>query len=250
MLGAIVATQSRSGALGLAAMVLVLGVQVARRRPGLAFAGLLGILLLLPAVPSSYWNRMSSITDASSDDTGSREARSTLLRESFATFLAHPVTGIGAGQFRNYNPDERVQAWRETHNVVLQVAAELGVGGVLVFLFLIGRAAYAPLQTRRLLRRASGGQGKPIGRFESVPAVTQDEHEMLDAHCTAMVASLAGWFVCALFASVAYHWTFYYLLALCSAPRELLADRLDLRQRSRQVSSVRLRTGAAAGVRA
>ena len=35
-----------------------------------------------------------------------------------------------------------------------------------------------------------------------------------------MVAGLVGWFVCALFASVAYHWTFYYLLALAVAPRD------------------------------
>ena len=41
-----------------------------------------------------------------------------------------------------------------------------------------------------------------------------------------MAAALAGWFVCALFASVAYNWTFYYLLALAIAPREILRDRL------------------------
>ena len=32
-----------------------------------------------------------------------------------------------------------------------------------------------------------------------------------------MVAALVGWFVCALFASVAFNWTFYYLLALAAA---------------------------------
>ena len=37
-----------------------------------------------------------------------------------------------------------------------------------------------------------------------------------------MTAALAGWFFCALFASVAYNWTFYYLLALAIAPREIL----------------------------
>jgi hypothetical protein len=41
-----------------------------------------------------------------------------------------------------------------------------------------------------------------------------------------MTAALAGWFFCALFASVAYNWTFYYLLALAVAPREFLVDRL------------------------
>jgi hypothetical protein len=48
----------------------------------------------------------------------------------------------------------------------------------------------------------------------------------LDGYTAALAAAVAGWFVCALFASVAYHWTFYYLLALAVAPRELLVDRL------------------------
>ncbi len=72
---------------------------------------------------------------------------------------------------------------------------------------------------------------------------------MLDTHSVAMAAAIAGWFVCALFASVAYHWTFYYLLALCTAPRDLLEARAEERMRSRRLASVRLRAGAAAGVR-
>jgi hypothetical protein len=43
-----------------------------------------------------------------------------------------------------------------------------------------------------------------------------------------MTAGLAGWFACAMFASVAYSWTFYYLLALTVAARELTRDRLSL----------------------
>jgi hypothetical protein len=41
-------------------------------------------------------------------------------------------------------------------------------------------------------------------------------------------AGLIGWFVCAMFASVAYNWTFYYLLALVVAARELARDRFPL----------------------
>lgn len=232
MLGAIVATQSRSGTVGLAAMVLVLSVHLVRRKPGLLLAGAMVMVLALPLLPSSYWERLSSITDGSRDQTGSREARSILLRESFATFLAHPFTGVGAGQFKNYKPEQREEAWRETHNVVLQVASELGILGLAVFLFLVGRAAYAPVQTRRLLRRASHIR-TPRRKSAATPdpsrpaaVVTVEEREMLDAHSVAMAAAIAGWFVCALFASVAYHWTFYYLLALAAAPRDMIADRL------------------------
>ena len=57
-----------------------------------------------------------------------------------------------------------------------------------------------------------------------------------------MTAGLVGWFVCAMFASVAYNWTFYYLLALIVAARELALDRLvaarALRSPAKQSASV------------
>jgi hypothetical protein len=49
---------------------------------------------------------------------------------------------------------------------------------------------------------------------------------MLDAHSAAMAASLAGFFVCAFFSSLAYNWTFYYLLVLAAAPRDILRARM------------------------
>jgi O-antigen ligase len=227
MMVTIVATHSRSGTVGLAAMVVVLAAHLVRRKPGLVFAGALACALALPLLPASYWQRVASITDEKLDDTGSREARSTLLRESFEAFRTHPLTGVGAGQFKNYNPDGREEAWRESHNSVLQVAAELGLFGVLAFVFLVGRAFYAPIQTRRLLQAAAAGR-RPKGR-PSVSPVTAGEHEIATMHAAALTAALVGWFVCAMFASVAYHWTFYYLLALAVAPRDYLQAQLSVR---------------------
>ncbi|HEV3485060.1 MAG TPA: hypothetical protein VG106_06615, partial [Vicinamibacterales bacterium] len=79
--------------------------------------------------------------------------------------------------------------------------------------------------------------------------LTPADREMLDAHSVALASSIAGWFVCALFASVAYHWTFYYLLALACASRDLLTDRIAVRHGSRRAAA-RVRAGAPAGVRA
>ena len=52
MMGAIVASQSRSGTLGLAAMIAVAGFQLLRRQPGLVAAGTLAALIALPLLPS------------------------------------------------------------------------------------------------------------------------------------------------------------------------------------------------------
>jgi putative inorganic carbon (HCO3(-)) transporter len=226
MLGAVIASQSRSGTIGLAVIAAIIGVHLIRRKPAVACAGVLALLLALPLLPTSYWHRLSSITDGTQDDTGSREARTTLLRESFTAFLQHPLTGVGAGQFKNYDPEGREQPWRESHNIVLQVAAELGVVGLVTLLFLIGRAGMAGRQTLRLLRRASGPLMRGTRGYSAASVVTPDDAEWFQGHSAAMTAALAGWFFCALFASVAYNWTFYYLLALATAPREILSDRL------------------------
>jgi O-antigen ligase len=175
-------------------------------------------------LPDSYWARLASIRNPEKDESGDREARKILLRESYETFLEHPVTGVGAGQFQNYAPEGRDVPWRESHNAILQVAAELGILGLLVFLVLLFRALYAPMQTRHLLKRFAPNPRRP-GRqvTDTLPVAEQD---FLTAHAAAMSAALMGWFVCALFASVAYHWTLYYLMALAIAPREYLTDRL------------------------
>jgi O-antigen ligase len=228
MIGAVVASQSRGGTIGLAVMLLILFVSTARRRPAYAATAALLLILALPVIPSSYWQRVSSITDDSRDATGSRTTRRTLLAESYRAFLQHPLTGVGAGQFKNYDPQNRDQAWHESHNVILQVAAELGIFGLGIFLFLLARGATAGAQARGLLRKAGalpGRRRKGAGAQADSP-VTALEADWVQAHGSAMLASLAGWFCCALFASVAYNWTFYYLLALAAAPREILLDRM------------------------
>jgi len=232
MFGAVIASHSRGGALGLAAMAGVFGLFLLRRRPGLVFGVAITLALAAPMAPASYWHRLASITDESQDDTGSRETRRTLLRESYQAFLENPLTGVGAGQFKNWNPAGRQQPWHESHDVLLQVAAELGIGGVLIMSYLILRGAMSVGETRRLLRRTraysnrrrTAGQTKR-GGGPPVQPVAPDDAAFFDVHSASMAAALAGWFVCALFGSVAYNWTFYYLLALAAAPRDILQAR-------------------------
>src|SRR4029078_4655346 len=78
-------------------------------------------------------------------------------------------------------------------------------------------------QTRRLLKklRPSSRTGRGAATEAAGPLSDYDTG-LCDAHSAAMIASLFGWFVCSFFASVAYSWTFYYLLALAATPREML----------------------------
>jgi O-antigen ligase len=225
MLATIVFTKSRGGFLGLAAVLVILLFLGRRVRPGFGTAAVVIVLCASPFMPSTFWERMQSIVNDQKDKeefTGTREARWTVMKEGMKTFAERPLTGIGAGQFQNYNPPGRREAWRETHNAPIQVAAETGIVGLAAFVFLVVRAGFGARATRRLLR-------KPRKKDAPDPlrAVMSDrDRNALNAHTVALTAGFFGWFVCSLFASVAYNWTFYYLLALIAASREMVSTRL------------------------
>jgi O-antigen ligase len=229
LVGAVVCSKSRGGTVGLVVMLMVALYHLRRLRPGIAAAMLVAALAALPILPSSFFDRMSSIVNAEQDPTGSREGRKILLREGFQTFLSNPFIGIGAGQFPNYNASGRVEAWRQTHNAVLQVAAELGVVGLAVFFFMIasgfGAGSLALRTVRGARRRArAGAAGR---RSPSDPEGAPADHETLDWLEIAgamVIAAFTGWFVSSMFASVAYYWTLYILLATCSALRLITAE--------------------------
>lgn len=225
MLATIVFTKSRGGFLGLAVMLLALIILGKKVRPGFGTIAIVAVLCATPFMPATFWERMASILDDRKDKqefTGTREARWTVMKEGMRTFADYPLTGIGAGQFQNYNPPGRREAWKETHNAPIQVAAETGIFGLVAFLFLVARAGIGARTTRRLLERGTGR-----GQLDRLAAVMASEDRLaMRSHSVAMTAGFLGWFVCSLFASVAYNWTFYYLLALIVASREMVLARL------------------------
>jgi O-antigen ligase len=243
MLAAIVATKSRGGFLGLAAMTLVVAYYMLRVNPGLIFAGIFAVLLAMPTMPQSFWDRMDSITNADTDRTGSRAARIRLIEQAVTVFSDNPITGIGAGQFVNYDGPEALERNRATHNVWLQVAAELGLFGLFAFAYLVIRsfgscfAAMRALRTARKkgaaprakrlqpARAAPPSQAAAAPADASVPTLTQDERRIVDINAKGMLAAMVGWFVCSMFASVAFNWTFYYVFALAVAGREIAVSR-------------------------
>ena len=238
MLMAIVCTKSRSGFLGLIVMGLVIAYYVVRVRPGIILAAVLAGLLALPAMPSSFWDRMDSITNADEDTTGSRAARLRLINQGLEVFAENPITGIGAGQFQNYNaPGVTVEKWRVTHDVWLQVASELGIFGVLLFAFLVIRAYSACFATLRLLRPPRRKRGARRDPPADTLDLTDDERVILDQNAKGMLAAMVGWTICSLFASVAFNWTFYYVLALAVAGRDVGISRRPAADRAPEAST-------------
>ena len=214
MVGAIVCTKSRSGFLGLVAMVAVVAFYTIRKNPGMVIAGALMCAMAIPVMPSTFWDRMDSIMNGEEDTTGSREARLRLINQALEVFAENPLTGVGAGQFKNYNePGVTAEKWRVTHDVWLQIASELGIFGLLVFAYLVIRSFRATLASIRLLRGSR--RGPPLRLHDS-------DREILDQNAKGMFAAMVGWTICSLFASVAFNWTFYYVFALAGAGHEIL----------------------------
>jgi len=229
MLGTILFAKSRAGFLALAVTGALIILQSGRLRPGLATAILVGALVAPPLMPQSFWTRVSSIVNAEDDETGSRGARLVLFQEGWDAFLSHPFTGVGAGQFQNYNPPERQELWRETHNVPLQVLSELGIFGAAAFTWLLARAGLTLFQVWNALRprRRQGGAALADAGF------APHERRWMRAHVAACIAGFAGWLVSAQFGSIGYHWTLYYVVALGVAAHQIVTRRVEWAEAAR-----------------
>ena len=102
--------------------------------------------------------------------------------------------------------------------------------GLLTFAFLVVRAYSASFAALRMLRGCAQARARP--RRSASPTAGADysscppsDRSILDINAKGMIAAMVGWTVCAFFASVAFNWTFYYVLALAVAGREIVASR-------------------------
>jgi O-antigen ligase len=196
---AVVVTFSRSGFLTLATIGAVYLWRMLRSGRVLGAAALVGAALLaLALAPAGHLGRLATIGDIDSDPTGSAQARwrDTVAATQFV--LAHPFTGAGLGMNTLALNEVRGPAWTMVHNVYLEYAADLGLPGLLLFLWLM---ASCLLRARRARRCAAGVAGRAS----------------LSALGGGIEAALLGFAVAAFFYPVAYHFYFYYLAGLAVA---------------------------------
>ena len=145
----IVFTFSRGGFLSLC---VVAGLALFWRRPPVVaiLTGILIIILAIPLLPPSYAARMETMTDIfkrSEVDIKSEVSFRGRVSEIGVAWLMlrdHPLTGVGAG---NYNTEylsySRQLGWdprneeRGAHNLYLEVAAEQGLIGLMILIYIL-----------------------------------------------------------------------------------------------------------------
>jgi O-antigen ligase len=191
MLGGVIATFSRGGFVGLVTITFVLSWKFAKRyRAAVLGLGAIMIVILLVIAPAAYLNRLST----SKDD--SAATRLDDLKRSLFIAARHPALGVGMDNYEIYSNHEKA-----THNAYTQVAAEMG-------LFALGLYLVFLLSALKSLRK-----------IESSVAVRSKFYYL----SIGLQASLIGFMVNSFFASVAYLWYPYYLVGYSVCLSRLLA---------------------------
>jgi O-antigen ligase len=184
----VVATFSRGGFIGLIVTLAVLAWRLAPQGKGLLLATVLGLILFLP--------KLAGYSDRFSTEEGSAVARLDDLERSVNVAIHHPLFGVGMNNYRNFS-----NKGLATHNAYTQVFSEMGI----VALFLYVSFIVLPLKALRRLEHTSSDKKKNGIRFMAV----------------GLEASIWGYMACSFFASVAYLWYVYYLIAFAICLRQL-----------------------------
>jgi len=162
----VIASFSRGGFLALTVVaVLFVGKEAKQRGPAVLGLALALLVLALIALPAGYGDRIRSIFDTSADATGSAETRWQGMIVGLTLMLDHPLLGLGLNM-HNIALAERGLGWNPTHSAFIQVGADLGVAGFLLYVLLFwqlfrdvrrSRTGLAPSREgRELLGLAAG----------------------------------------------------------------------------------------------
>ncbi len=190
-------TYSRGGFLGLLACATVLVWKLGRKqRLKVTLASMFAGLVLIVAAPGNYGLRMVSIFIPSLDPVGSADARREGLIASILVTLRNPQ-GIGIGNSPIFGAHNL-----QTHNAFTQVSSELGILGLIAYLIFM----ISPFRKLGAIERTLFAKGDQ-GWFYYMAIGLQ--------------ASLVGYMVSSFFASVAYNWFIFYLIAYAVAFRRI-----------------------------
>lgn len=165
MIGGILSSFSRAGILGLAFVLLVLGYKMRKHRVWFWLATGI-ILVLFFSVPGQIWDRMETLSNVGQD--ASLRWRFKLAVGAWELFWAHPLTGVGVGNFILFS-FPWINRHQVAHNTYLEILAELGIFGLIVLGLLLWitfrylRESYRSFRKNGQTRLATIGEGLEIG---------------------------------------------------------------------------------------
>ncbi len=197
---AILFTYSRSGFLALIASCGLLIWKATRGRRAKMFLSVAVLAAaLLVAAPGKYMARLSTIFNPETDTTNSAQERQQHMLRAAEVAIRRPIVGVGMGNFHIYAINEM-----RAHNSYLEIAAELGVIGLIAFLVII----FAPLRSLRRIERETAADG---------PRPDPEKHVI----SACLQASFVVFVIYSFFGSIQYDSHLYTLAAFAVAFRRI-----------------------------
>ena len=201
------------------AMLIVAGIVVTFSRGGFLALSIASALLLWKLVRSSRWLLMPVAaalvvvfilfapggykTRLSTRDDDSAIARFDDFKRSLFVFSRHPVFGVGMDNYVLFSNSNKA-----THNAYTQVAAEMGAAAAVFYILFM----LAPFKGLRRIEQQS---------FED------KSQRWFFYAATTLQASLVGYMVASFFASVAYLWYIYYIVAYAVCLRRIYDSAME-----------------------
>jgi len=141
-LATVVVTASRISIFALGAMIFYYLIRSRKAIPGFLLLAVLAAItwIVLPGQYKQRYLTVGSYAIGGQLD-ASNELRLRVWKAGMVMFLEHPIVGVGAGQFPTaYGMAlTRHEAWMNPHNLLLQVACELGIVGLVAFGYFLSR---------------------------------------------------------------------------------------------------------------
>lgn len=218
----VVATSSRGAFLGLLMIGGYCWLYSSRKIVSLALGVCLAGLILI-AAPQEYWDRINSITDDSTMESGTAGQRMFTWGIGWEMFLANPVLGVGQGNFPwtigDYLGGRTWQtkslAGRQAHSLYFTLLPELGLVGVMIYGTMI-YLSYRDTRVKNLVRQASN---QILGASEGEKDI-QFSRAILSGN--AILGGMIGYLATSTFISTLYYPTFWVMMGLAVALRNTI----------------------------
>ena len=201
LISAIICTFSRGAFITLVTVYAIFCLKTYRKNAfKILLATIILTILFFMIAPEGYTDRLASIFDFSLDPTGSAYARKHSILLTIAFIKKHPLVGNGFGMNILVMADQ-ANYWSTVHNVYLQVASEIGIPAMVIYIvLLIG-----------LIKKMRSIQ------FNLTDTLSQEIQTLAQSLEIALIAFA----VAAFFHPVAYHFHFYYLAGFAMAIKRI-----------------------------
>jgi O-antigen ligase len=208
----IIKSGSRGGFLGLVAVALFIVVALRAIPFRIRFGAVaVGTILFVIFASPTYWKQMRTILHPAQDPNSTEvTGRKAIWKRGIGYMLTHPVLGVGASNFpqaegtiskisREYAARGVGLKWSTAHNSFVLIGAEAGVGGLVLFVVMLGSSF---MRLGRIRRRSLGD-----------PVVTVADV----AFARTLMASLVAFCVSGFFVSATYFAYLYVIVGLAIA---------------------------------